>query len=116
MNRSELEALGPPTPEEVSETNIPQAYLCDLTLKHVAMLPEPSTDSVSERMRLPRALTEELLYHLYREKLIEMRLQSAVGATRYAMLDHGWGNALLGFKRNQATSGPRRYRSPIILT
>src|SRR5678815_4017196 len=90
LNRTELEALGPPTPEEVSETNIPQAYLCDLTLKHVAMLPEPNTDSVSERMRLPRALTEELLYHLYREKLIEMRLQSAVGATRYAMLDHGW--------------------------
>ena len=90
LNRSELETLGPPTPEEIAETNIPQAYLCDLTLKHVAMLPEPSTVSVSERLRLPRALTEELLYHLYREKLIEMRLQTAVGATRYAMLDHGW--------------------------
>ena len=101
LNRTELEALGPPTPEEVSETNIPQAYLCDLTLKHVAMLPEPSTDSVSERMRLPRALTEELLYHLYREKLIEMRLQSAVGATRYAMLDHGWER----LARLQAQSG-----------
>jgi hypothetical protein len=54
------------------------------------MLPEPTTISVADRMHLPRALTEELLYHLYREKLIEMRLQSAVGATRYAMLDHGW--------------------------
>src|SRR4030095_4315215 len=30
-----------------------------------------------------------LLYQLYREKLIEIRLQSAVG-TRYAMLDTGW--------------------------
>jgi hypothetical protein len=90
LNRSELETLGPPTPEELAETNVPEAYLCDLTLKHVAMLPEPSTVSVAERMRLPRALTEELLYHLYREKLIEMRLQTAVGATRYAMLDHGW--------------------------
>jgi hypothetical protein len=90
LNRSELETLGPPTPEELAETNVPEAYLCDLTLKHVAMLPEPSTESVAERMRLPRALTEELLYHLYREKLIEMRLQTAVGATRYAMLDHGW--------------------------
>jgi len=45
---------------------------------------------VADRLHLPRALTEEILYHLYREKLIEMRLQSAVGATRYAMLDHGW--------------------------
>ncbi|MGH9900920.1 MAG: hypothetical protein ACRD68_03670, partial [Pyrinomonadaceae bacterium] len=39
---------------------------------------------------LPRALAEELLQHLYKEKLIEMRLQTAVGATRYAMLDKGW--------------------------
>jgi hypothetical protein len=54
------------------------------------MLPEPSTTAVADRLHLPRVLTEELLYHLYREKLIEMRLQSAVGSTRYAMLDHGW--------------------------
>ena len=101
LNRSELETLGPPTPEEIAETNIAQGYLCDLTLKHVAMLPEPSTVSVSERLRLPRALTEELLYHLYREKLIEMRLQTAVGATRYAMLDHGWER----LARVQAQSG-----------
>ncbi|HEV2835539.1 MAG TPA: hypothetical protein VGW58_09495 [Pyrinomonadaceae bacterium] len=82
--------MGPPTPEELAETGVHQAFLCDLALKHVAMLPEPTTNSVADRLHLPRALTEELLYHLYREKLIEMRLQSAVGATRYAMLDHGW--------------------------
>jgi hypothetical protein len=82
--------MGPPTPEELSETGVHEAFLCDLALKHVAMLPEPTTISVADRLHLPRALTEEILYHLYREKLIEMRLQSAVGATRYAMLDHGW--------------------------
>jgi hypothetical protein len=90
LSRAEVESLGPPTPEELSETGIHDAFLCDLTLKHVAMLPEPTTASVADRLQLPRALTEELLYHLYREKLIEMRLQSAVGSTRYAMLDHGW--------------------------
>jgi len=90
LSRAEIESMGPPTPEELAETGVHQAFLCDLTLKHVAMLPEPTTISVADRMHLPRALTEELLYHLYREKLIEMRLQSAVGATRYAMLDHGW--------------------------
>ena len=90
LSRAEIESMGPPTPEELSETGIHQAFLCDLALKHVAMLPEPTTISVADRLHLPRALTEELLYHLYREKLIEMRLQSAVGATRYAMLDHGW--------------------------
>src|SRR5687767_4107727 len=90
LSRAEIESMGPPTPEELSETGVHQAFLCDLALKHVAMLPEPTTNAVADRMQLPRALTEEILYHLYREKLIEMRLQSAVGATRYAMLDHGW--------------------------
>jgi hypothetical protein len=90
LSRAEIESMGPPTPEEVAETGVHEAFLCDLALKHVAMLPEPTTISVADRLHLPRALTEELLYHLYREKLIEMRLQSAVGATRYAMLDHGW--------------------------
>jgi hypothetical protein len=90
LSRAEIESMGPPTPEELAETGVHEAFLCDLALKHVAMLPEPTTVSVADRLHLPRALTEELLYHLYREKLIEMRLQSAVGATRYAMLDHGW--------------------------
>lgn len=90
LSRSEIESLGPPMLEELGDTGIHQAFLCDLALKHVAMLPEPSTATVADRLHLPRVLTEELLYHLYREKLIEMRLQSAVGSTLYAMLDHGW--------------------------
>ena len=90
LTRAEIESLGPPALDELEDTGVPQQFLCDLALKHVAALPDPSTASVAERLKLPKALTEELLYHLYREKLIEMRLQSAVGATRYAMLDHGW--------------------------
>src|SRR5919106_5113946 len=90
LSRAEIESLGPPTPEEIADTGVHEAFLCDLALKHVSMLPEPTTISVAERLHLPKVLTEEVLYHLYREKLIEMRLQSAVGATRYAMLDHGW--------------------------
>ncbi|HWF89091.1 MAG TPA: hypothetical protein VN659_09655, partial [Pyrinomonadaceae bacterium] len=76
--------------EELADSGVHEQFLCDLALKHVAMLPEPNTTAVADRLHLPRVLTEELLYHLYREKLIEMRLQSAVGSTRYAMLDHGW--------------------------
>ena len=90
LSRSEIEGLGPPMLEELADSGIHEQFLCDLALKHVAMLPEPSTTAVADRLHLPRVLTEELLYHLYREKLIEMRLQSAVGSTRYAMLDHGW--------------------------
>jgi hypothetical protein len=76
--------------EELADSGVHEQFLCDLALKHVAMLPEPNTTAVADRLHLPRVLTEELLYQLYREKLIEMRLQSAVGSTRYAMLDHGW--------------------------
>ena len=90
LTRAEIESLGPPTPEELEETGVSQAFLRDLALKHVASLANPTTASVAEKLHLPLALTDELLYQLYREKLIEIRLQSALGQTRYAMLDHGW--------------------------
>jgi hypothetical protein len=90
LTRAEVESMGPPVPEELAEAGVDEGFLCDLTLKHVAMLAEPTTQAVAERLHLPRLLTEELLQRLYREKLIEVRLQSALGSTRYAMLDHGW--------------------------
>jgi hypothetical protein len=90
LTRAEIECLGPPTPEEVAETGISQALLRDLALKHVASLTEPTTATVAEKLHLPLALVDEILYQLYREKLIEIRLQSATALTRYAMLDHGW--------------------------
>ncbi len=90
LTRAEIESLGPPTPEELGETGISPSFLRDLALKHVASLVDPTTASVAEKLHLPLALTDEVLYQLYREKLIEIRIQSAVGMTRYAMLDHGW--------------------------
>jgi hypothetical protein len=90
LTRAEVESMGPPLPEELADTGIAEGFLCDLALKHVAMLPEPTTGAVAERMHLPRTLTEDLLQKLYREKLIEVRKQTTVGSTRYAMLDHGW--------------------------
>ncbi|HEY4423804.1 MAG TPA: hypothetical protein VGN10_06340 [Pyrinomonadaceae bacterium] len=90
LTRAEIESMGPPLPEEISDTGISEQFLCDLALKHVAMLPEPTTTAVAERINLPRTLTEDLLQKLYREKFIEVKMQSAIGSTRYAMLDHGW--------------------------
>ena len=90
LTRAEIESMGPPLPEEITDTSISEQFLCDLALKHVAMLPEPTTTAVAERINLPRTLTEDLLQSLYREKLIEVKMQSAIGSTRYAMLDHGW--------------------------
>ena len=90
LTRSEIESMGPPAPEEIADTGVSEGFLCDLALKHVAMLADPTTGAVAERIHLPRALTEELLQSLYREKLIEVRMQTTPGSTRYAMLDHGW--------------------------
>ena len=90
LTRAEVETMGPPVPEELADTGVVDGFLGDLALKHVAMLPEPATHAIAERLHLPRTLTEELLQSLYREKLIEVRNQSTMGATRYAMLDHGW--------------------------
>src|SRR4030095_14130593 len=90
LTRAEIESMGPPLPEELADTGIAEGFLCDLVLKHVAMMPETTTALVSERVNLPRSLTEEILQKLYREKLIEVKMQLAMGSTRYAMLDHGW--------------------------
>jgi hypothetical protein len=90
LTRAELEKFGPPTPEEFSEIGISQPLLCDLALKHLSLLQNPTAVSIAAKLHLPAALIEELLYQLYREKLIEMRLQSAGDNTHYAMLDHGW--------------------------
>ncbi len=90
LTRVEMETMGPPAPEELSDTDVPASFLCDLALKHVAQMPEPSTSSVADEMCLPRALAEEILHHLMREKMVEVKGQIAVGATRYAMLEKGW--------------------------
>ncbi|HEU4794226.1 MAG TPA: hypothetical protein VFT02_01265 [Pyrinomonadaceae bacterium] len=90
LSRAEIESMGPPLPDELNDTGISEQFLCDLALKHVAMMPEPTTNSVADAIHLPRTLAEDLLQKLYREKLIEVKMQSAIGSTRYAMLDHGW--------------------------
>lgn len=90
LSRAEIETMGPPVPEELADTGVAEGFLCELALKHVAMLPEPTTTAVAERINLPRTLTEDVLQKLYREKLIEVRVQTTEGFTRYAMLDHGW--------------------------
>ena len=111
LSRAEIESLGPPTPEELEETGVSQGFLRDLALKHVASLANPTTATVAEKLRLPLALTDELLYQLYREKSIEIRLQSALGQTRYAMLDHGWEqvtrlHSLCGYAGPAPVTGP----------
>ncbi len=105
LTRAEVESLGPPTPEDIGETGVSDTFLRDLALKYVATLTDATSASVAEKLCLPGALTEEILYRLYREKFIEMRLQSAVGVTRYSMLDHGW-ERLIHLESQNGYRGP----------
>lgn len=111
LTRAEIESLGPPTPEDLEETGVSETFLRDLSLKNVAALSDTTSAAVALRLHLPCALTEEILYLLYREKLIEMRLQSTLGATRYAMLDHGW-ERLVRLESQNGYRGP----APVSLT
>ena len=43
LTRAEIESMGPPLPEEITRHRHLRRFLCDLALKHVAMLPEPTT-------------------------------------------------------------------------
>jgi len=105
LTRAEIEELGPPTPEDLEETGVSEALLHDLALKYVASLADATSALVAEKLHLPCVLIEEVLYSLYREKLIEMRLQSALGVTRYAMLDPGW-ERLLVLETHNGYRGP----------
>ncbi|MDQ3753949.1 MAG: ATP-binding protein [Acidobacteriota bacterium] len=101
LPRAEILSMGLPVPEELAHTGVSASFLCDLALKHMALTPDPSTQSVADDLHLPWPLAEELLQQLYREKQIEVRLRSVTGMTRYGMLDRGWERV----SRSQAQCG-----------
>ena len=105
LTRAEIEKLGPPTPEDLEETGVSDALLRNLALKQVATQTDATSALVAEKLHLSSTLSEEILYGLYREKLIEMRLKSAVGTTRYAMLDAGW-ERLVSMESHNGYRGP----------
>ena len=88
----EASKVVPPVPLTVEDTGLDPAFLADLTLKTVYADTDCATDRVAERLRLPLAVTETLLLHLYREKFIEIRGKTRSGH-RYGMLDRGWQRA-----------------------
>ena len=72
LTRAEIEKLGPPTPEDLEETGVSDALLRNLALKQVAAITDATSGLVAEKLHLPCTLSEEILYSLYREKLIEL--------------------------------------------
>ena len=60
LTRTELENFGPPTPEEFSEIGASHSVLCDLALKHLSLLQNPTAISIAAKLHLPIELMEEL--------------------------------------------------------
>ena len=88
--QAKTKPFAPPMPETVEETGLSFQSLADLTLKTAATETVQTTAAIAERMCLPVTLTETLLQHLYREKLVEIRGNIGLNNNRYAVLDRGW--------------------------
>lgn len=87
------QAFIPPQPQTVEETQLNFGFLADLALKTVYADANCTTARASEKLCLPSPMTEFLLQHLYREKMIEIRGQLGYQNHSYAMLDRGWERA-----------------------
>ncbi len=88
--QAKIQAFAPPVPESLEATGLSFQFLADLALKTAATESTLTTSAVAERMCLPLLLVEQLLQHLYREKLVEIRGSVGFNNHRYALLDRGW--------------------------
>ena len=82
--------LLPLMPDVFEETGLGYGFLTDLALKIVTSDTNCTSETMSEKMKLPMGITENLMQHLYREKYIDIRERSGVQRQKYAMLDRGW--------------------------
>jgi len=87
------QGLVPPLALNVENTDLDFGFLADLALKVVYADANCTTERAAQRLKLSMPVTEELLQHLYREKLIEIRGLIGYGNNRYGMLDRGWQRA-----------------------
>ncbi|MDD4196785.1 MAG: hypothetical protein PHT96_10325 [Syntrophorhabdaceae bacterium] len=83
----------PIVPMTVEETQLDFNFLADLALKTVYTDANCSTARAAEKLCLSVPVTQSLLQHLYKEKLIEIRGQVNYMNYQYAMLDRGWQRA-----------------------
>ncbi len=84
------QTFAPPIPESIEATGLSFQFLADLALKTAATESVLTTAAITERMCLTMPMVEQLLQHLYREKLVEIRGSIGFNNNRYALLDRGW--------------------------
>ncbi|MGH9831978.1 MAG: ATP-binding protein [Blastocatellia bacterium] len=88
--QAKIQTFAPPIPESIEATGLSFQFLADLALKTSATESTVTTAAIAERMCLSVPLVEQLLQHLYREKLVEIRGSVGFNNNRYALLDRGW--------------------------
>ncbi|MCG3161585.1 MAG: hypothetical protein JMDDDDMK_02774 [Acidobacteria bacterium] len=88
--QARMEAFAPPVTESIEATGLSFQFLADLALKISATESTLTTATISDRMCLPLTLVEQMMQHLYREKLVEIRGSVGFSNNRYALLDRGW--------------------------
>lgn len=85
-----VDPLMPPAVDSVEKSGLDFGFLADLTLKTVFADTNCSTERVADKLKLPMAVVEPILQHLYREKLIDIRGSVGFENNRYSLLDRGW--------------------------
>ncbi len=80
----------PPMPETMDATGLSFQFMADLALKNAGTESTITTQALADRMMLPLYLGEELMQHLYREKMVEIRGRISFNNNRYSVLDRGW--------------------------
>jgi hypothetical protein len=83
----------PPAPIKTEDTGLDFGFLADLTLKTVYADANCTTERTAEKLKLSLPVTQDLLQHLYREKLVEVRGLISYGNNRYGLLDRGFQRA-----------------------
>jgi predicted ATPase with chaperone activity len=79
----------PRMPETAHETGLEFGFLADLTLKIVYSDTNCTSERVADKIKLPLGIAEDLLRHLYREKLIEIKGRVNLQSNSYSILDRG---------------------------
>src|SRR5215813_6060790 len=88
--QAKVVAFAPPLPESLEATGLSFQFLADLALKVSATESSMTTAGIAERICLPVPLVEQLMQHLYHEKVVEVRGNVGFNNNRYAVLDRGW--------------------------
>ena len=95
----------PSAPIKPEDTGLDYGFLADLTLKTVYADTNCTTERTADKLKLSLPVTQDLLQHLYREKLVEVRGLISYGNNRYGLLDRG-------FQRAQQLIGVNAYIGP----